>query len=104
MGRRNRAFPAAAPVASPEIPPALIQQEPAAAESGPPSKDVGPEGKSDDAGTGSEPVQPAERPRIWTEQEIAAEFFPGKTKFSAGAAAGIRRETRRRNRLAEKGY
>lgn len=43
-------------------------------------------------------------PRIWTMDELMAEYFPGATRVSGGVAAGLQRELRRRNRLAEKGY
>lgn len=95
--------------------------QPVSAESTP-SQEAGPEGQSGKAGqaetgaevdfcfgasTAGEDLAPAElpaRPKLWTMDELLEEYFPGATRVSGGVAAGLQRELRRRNRMAEKGY
>jgi len=80
-----------------------IPTEPAIAESEPKAEDIGPPGKSDDAGIPKAGMSPVPF-KVWTMDELVAEYFPNAKRLSGGVVAGLQRELRRRNRKAEKGY
>jgi hypothetical protein len=82
-----------------------VAADPAAAETQTPpvTPEPAPTAETPEATEATEEQKPA-APKVWTMEELVAEYFPNAKRFSGGAAAGLERELRRRNRLAERGY